>query len=316
MSPPATSPIAGVSAVICTRNRRTYLEKALNSLLRQSAAPGSYEIIVVDNGSTDDTAQYLETVATGSNQITVFRESKIGPSRARNKALSHVRHEFVAFLDDDAIAREDWIERIRGAFENPCEPFAVLGGKTEPIWEVQRPRWLSAQGLGALAIVDWSSEPCFLSEGQFIVGANMAFRTTLLAEAGGFPEKLGRMGELLSGEEIFVANGFVERGYRTYYDPGVVAFHHVQRERVNRKWLIRSAYWQGVSNAIIRELKTPLHRGVVAAMVTGRILWVSVRWFWFFVKGDSATQLDEHMSLARNAGDLAVQLGLSVHKSG
>ena len=302
-----------VSAVICTHNRRRYLEKAVDSLLHQSAAPAVYEILVVDNGSTDGTPAYLEEVAAATGRLTRLFEARLGLSRARNLGLERARGEFVAFLDDDAVARKDWIERIQCAFDGHGRSVGVLAGRTDPIWEAARPDWLSDRGLGALAIVDWGEDAGFLSEGQYMVGANMAFRTELLREVRGFPENLGRVGDnLLSGEEIFVARLLADRGYPTFYDPSVAVLHHVQRDRLARGWFLRRAYWEGLSRAIGRNSTGRVRLGIASAAILFRLPGGSMRALYFLLKGDPARCFDAQLDVARSLTELSAGLGTSL----
>ncbi|MGD8281588.1 MAG: glycosyltransferase family 2 protein [Gemmatimonadota bacterium] len=307
------SDAALVSAVICTRDRRRYLERSLVSLLQQSAGAGRYEILVVDNASRDDTAAYLAGLDTGPIPTTILHEATTGLSRARNLALSHARGTLIAFLDDDAVAAHDWIERIRAAFAARGDGMAGLAGRVEAIWESTRPDWLSGEALGALAVVDWGPDAGPLTAGQYVVGANMAFRTAALREVGGFPEHLGRIGgDLLSGEETFVADRLAERGRPVFYDPSVIAHHHVQAERLTRGWLVRRAFFQGVSRAradTSRGLARQLTRsaGLVLRMPAclGRALY-------FALSRDPARRFDERLYAIRSLGELATRARLSV----
>lgn len=297
------------SAVVCTHDRRRDLERAVESLLHQSAPRDVYEILVVDNASSDDTAHYLDGIVASGAPIRRLFVDRPGLSRARNAALAQARGEIVAFLDDDAVASEDWIERILRAFDAGGPSVGVLGGRTLPIWEAARPDWLSDRGLGALAIVDWSEEPGFLAEGQYLVGANMAFRARLLREIGGFPEQLGRMGgALLSGEETFVAARLAARGHRPFYDPSVIVHHRVQRERARRSWLLRRAYWQGVSN-VVAEGRSGLAGAASGAAGDGlRLLADGARALPRLARRDRAGCFDRSMDAARAAGALVARL--------
>jgi len=309
-----TSARVRVSAVVCTHSRRRYLERSVDSLLRQSIAPDLYEVLVVDNGSEDDTADFLKSLSAPEIDVRCLFEERLGLSRARNAALASARGEVIAFLDDDAIARVDWIERILHAFDARGTSIGVLTGRIQPVWEAERPEWLSERGLGALAIVDRAPRARFLADGEFIVGANMAFRTRLLREVGGFPEHLGRVGRtLLSGEETFVAESLGERGIRTYYDPDVVVSHHVQRERIERSWLLRRSYWQGVSNALRDPRRGAVHSGVVAAGAGLRVIGCSARALLCLARRDPARRFDEYMSVARSVGEISARLGVPRH---
>jgi len=314
-----------ISAVVCTHDRIGYLERAIESLLKQSLSADAYEVLVIDNASTDGTALFL--AAQRSPRLRCFYEGEPGLSRARNRGLEEARGEFVAYLDDDAIARRDWLERIVARFdrgaggaegadgadgEGSRSEVACLGGRTLPVWEAPRPSWLSDEALGALAMVDWRPHAGFLSDGEFLVGANMAFRTGVLREAGGFPEHLGRIEKsLLSGEESHVIECLKERGYVPFYDPTVVVDHHVQRERVDRGWFLERARWQGVSAERARGVAGPRSVGERAAHVAGlvyRLARCPFRGLFFLLRGDVASAFDERCAAARRVAQLAVLL--------
>ncbi len=300
-----------VSAVICTRGRRPYLERAFESLVQQSEAPDRYEIIVVDNASRDDTRAWLERADPAGVTMKRLHEPVPGLSRARNHALGHSAGELVAFLDDDAVAASDWIARVQEAFASGGPAVAALAGAVQPIWEGERPTWLSREGLGALSVVNWGPDPGPLADGQYVVGANMAFRLERLLDVGGFPEHLGRAGDdLISGEETYVVQRLAERGHATWYDPRVVVSHHVHRERLERRWFVRRAYYQGVSNAIAE----PDGRGHLRAARCGAILLrmpgCLVRALYHQLRGDPARRFDQRLYALRGLGELATRLGV------
>ena len=105
------SPLPMVTVVIPTRNRREMLQAGLESLLRQSYPKDRYEIIVVDNGSTDGTEEMVMGVQANSNGLVrYFRQENLGPAVARNRGIQEGKGEIVAFTDSDCIAHSDWLE--------------------------------------------------------------------------------------------------------------------------------------------------------------------------------------------------------------
>ncbi|MGB7414414.1 MAG: hypothetical protein WA902_09420, partial [Thermosynechococcaceae cyanobacterium] len=159
---------------------------------------------------------------------------------------------YVAYLDDDAIANPQWVDQICKAFETIQPQPGCVGGKTEPVWESIRPPWLPEELLSYLTIVDWSNEPIILKDHRFIAGANMAVPRSLLAELGGFTLHLGRKGKsLLSCEEILLRDQIKDKGYTIYYDPEISVKHHVPGSRLTQSWFTQRLYWQGISRANI-----------------------------------------------------------------
>jgi glycosyltransferase involved in cell wall biosynthesis len=179
-------------------------------------------------------------------------------SRARNTGWQAAKGEYVAYLDDDAIANPDWLQKIVEAFESIKPQPGIIGGKVEPVWEAPRPAWLADKLLGQLALVDWGDHPKFLSDEEWIAGANTAFPVTVLEKIGGFKESLGRKGKsLLSMEENLARIEIEKRGYGCYYEPAAVVKHRITAERLTQKWFIDRAYWNGVSGALFNGYIQP-----------------------------------------------------------
>ena len=253
-----------ISAIICTHNRAKYLRKAIQSLRDQTLDPKQYEIIIVDNGSTDNTKHIVLDEFAGVTNLSYVYEPVLGLSQARNTGWKNARGKYVAYLDDDAIADSQWIEKILLTFNSVQPTPGALGGKVEPIWEAPRPGWVPDSMLVAFTIVDWSKSPTVLNEKQCLPGANVAFPKDVIKEAGGFQVELGRKGnKLLSMEEVLLRRKLEAKGYRCYYHPEIVVWHHIPALRITRSWFIRRWYWQGVSEAVLQihqESPSPLER--------------------------------------------------------
>jgi glucosyl-dolichyl phosphate glucuronosyltransferase len=240
-----------LSVVICTHNRATFLRRALASALAQDLPSEAFEIIVVDNGSTDDTAEVVR--ATADRRVRYLYEQQLGLCHARNVGWRSARAACVAYLDDDAVAAPGWARKIVEAFNAHAE-VAVVGGRTIPDWENPQPAWLSDHAALVLAITDWSPTPRILPDiaMEWLVGANMAVRVSALAEVGGFHPRLDRIGHnMLSGGDVFLQKQLVERGYHCLYHPDVTVTHTVPAARLTRSWFLRRYYWQGISDAMV-----------------------------------------------------------------
>lgn len=248
-----------ISAIICTFNRANYLRKALQSLTEQTLDISQYEILVVDNRSTDQTKQVVKEEFAHIPNLRYVYEPIQGLSQARNTGWQNAKGEYVAYLDDDAIAYPKWLEAIVEAFANTDLKPGVVGGKVEPIWEVPRPRWLSDRLLPFLTVIDWSDRPMILNEKHYIAGANMAFPARLLHELGGFSTSLGRKGNcLLSNEELQLQKRIASLGHSILYVPDVCVRHCVPSKRVAQSYFRQRKFWQGVSNVILNMEDNPL----------------------------------------------------------
>jgi glycosyltransferase involved in cell wall biosynthesis len=260
-----------ISVVIPTHNRHRLLRRAVTSALAQDLPQHCYEVVVVDNASTDSTRETVEGFA-GDPRIRYEYEPTLGLSHARNAGWRAARGELVAFLDDDAEATPRWLERILGAFETRSPRPGCVGGPVEAIWEGPRPVWLGAPLLTGLTIIDWgphAHEVHDLSR-EWLVGANMAFPVELLRSLGGFAPGLDRSGErMLSGGDVHMMRTVQEAGHSCWYDPKVVVRHHVPVARLQKEWLMHRYYAQGLSDAAI-DLLRPGMSGIARWRVTAR----------------------------------------------
>jgi glycosyltransferase involved in cell wall biosynthesis len=237
-----------VSVVVATRNRCSYLRLCLDALASQTATFDSFEVIVVDNGSEDETAEVARGYCGAGRNVSYVHEPRAGLSIARNCGVNASRAEIVAFTDDDAIPEPHWVERITARFKTLGDEVAVLGGEVRPIWEAPRPDWLTNELLRPLSAgLLWSPTARLLQGEEWLVEVNIAYRKSRLLEFGGFAEQLGRVGEsLLSGEGCI--NQLMRRaGLHAYYDPNILVGHHIPANRLTRNWFRRRYFWQGVS---------------------------------------------------------------------
>jgi glycosyltransferase involved in cell wall biosynthesis len=251
-----------LSAVICTHTRERYLRLAINSLLSQRAATEDFEIIVVDNASSDGTAALATSMG---SRIHYLHEPRLGLSVARNTGLHAARASIIAYIDDDAIAHPDWASSLIAAFASVGPEVSAIGGKVSPIWEAPRPSWLDDELVVLLSMLDYGELAKPLPRQTHIVGANMAFRTEALRSIGGFPEALGRRGaNLLSREEAYVRDRLDDRGDQCVYWPAAAVDHHAAAERLTAGWFRRRLFWQGISRA--RSNVQERHLGVVGRL--------------------------------------------------
>jgi glucosyl-dolichyl phosphate glucuronosyltransferase len=241
-----------ISAIICTLDRADYLRAALASLARQTAPPDAFEVIVVDNGSTDHTPAVLAAVRAALPALVVVTEPRQGLSHARNAGLAKARGDVVAFLDDDAEAEPDWLAALIACFDGGAHRPACVGGPVTALWDAPRPHWLSASMLPYLTVIDWGLPAGELPPECFIAGVNIAFDRDQLRSLGGFPTALGRVGtNLLSNEELVVQRLLRAAGGSCRWEPSVRVGHHVHPSRLRRRWFLRRYYWQGVSDAVM-----------------------------------------------------------------
>ncbi|HEX7128347.1 MAG TPA: glycosyltransferase [Thermodesulfobacteriota bacterium] len=242
--------------LICTRDRAGLLAETLDSL-RRLADPGEpYEVVVVDNGSTDDTRAVVERAAAGSPvALRYVYEPRGGLSAARNRGLREARGDRIAFTDDDVLVDAGWLAAFARAFA--ARPVDFLGGRVVPRWGAERPGWLPAgrtrgEIWGAIALFDYGDEPRPLGKP---LGANMAFRRAPLLEAGGFREDLGRDRASLKGQEVpeLLERLKAASGRGGWYVPDAVVQHWIPPDRLTKGYFRRWFYWKGISRAAVKD---------------------------------------------------------------
>jgi glycosyltransferase involved in cell wall biosynthesis len=251
-----------ISAIIPTFNRADLLIQAVDSLVHQSLAPEQYEIIVVDNRSTDQTrSQVMRRFGQVRNFRYIFEPDQ-GVSAARNRGWRAASADLLAFLDDDAIANPDWLAQYLDAFASAPTAPGCVGGRIEPIWQSPRPAWLPDDLLWCYSLLDHAAQPTALRGPVFPPAANVAFLRRALEQVGGFTLNVGRSGgNLVSGEETLAIRQMLHRGFTCLYWPAACVRHWVPSERLTAKWLARRMYWEGVSCALSRRLVEPISRG-------------------------------------------------------
>jgi GT2 family glycosyltransferase len=243
-----------LSIVICTRNRAALLRDCLASLGRQSVPARDFEVIVVDNGSTDATPDRVREFES-SLSIRRMDEPRLGLSYARNTGWRAAQADYVAFLDDDAEACDEWASAAIAAIKTLSPAPDAMAGSISLKWETPRPSWLSDALLGPLGHLWWGDQPLLMKPDQKMVGANCCFRRAVLQDLGGFSEDLGRKGSLLlSGEETELQDRLVSLEKRIWYCPGMAVRHFVPRARMAPAWFYKRYFWGGVSDCLMRRM--------------------------------------------------------------
>ncbi len=247
------------SVIICTRNRSRYLADALRTLSSQTYPREQFEIIIVDNGSNDGTQQTVENFHAARLTTKYVYEPQIGLSHARNCGAEAARGEVVIYIDDDVLTEQNWLAEIARVYLNSESEIMCVGGNIQLLWENgDRPNWLPVILDGYLgSTTELGNDLCFLPPPLYPHGGNLSVRRSALEKIGGFSPQLGRVGtNLLSNEEAGLCNEIRSRGGEVWYNPAAVVHHRVQANHINRRRLLRRAYWQGISDILVEELQT------------------------------------------------------------
>lgn len=245
-----------VSVVICTRSRAASLARTLTDLERQKLAGLVMEVVVVDNGSIDGTAELLHLKQADLRLVSLY-EGIAGKSRSLNLALSQVTGDLILFTDDDVKIGRDWVKNYVRAADNfaSCVLFC---GPIIPEFPSGTPRWLKEH--------EWNSSffGAFnegmlegpLSDELMPFGANVAVRAKAIAGMH-FRVDLGpsEMNGKLMGEDIDFASQVRAKWRDCVYVPSAPVRHRIRPEQITPAWLYDRAFVFGRS---VIALKRPV----------------------------------------------------------
>ena len=230
------------SIIIVTRNRAVDLAETLEAMRVAHVPDGmKVELVVIDNGSTDNTRDVVGTSDCGEIEVRYFVEQKPGKCRGLNLGLAESGGDILLFTDDDVRPSVDWIAGM-------CEPIidgrgdAVSGG-VHLAPHLVRP-WMTPVHRSWLADTGWLERDA----PQSMVGANMAFSRKVLEKVPGFDPELGP-GASGFGDDALLASQFVEAGYKIYDALDVSIDHHFEPTRLERDCWLGAAEKRGVSHA-------------------------------------------------------------------
>jgi glycosyltransferase involved in cell wall biosynthesis len=241
-----------VTVAICTRNRSRALERTLRSL-STIVVPTSlqWEVVVVDNGSRDDTAKSIASFS-AVLPLRALVESRVGLSHARNAAIAAARGEYILWLDDDVLVETGWLSAYHDAFR-AWPDVAFFGGPIIPELEGTPPRWLQLalpHVSNAYASLDLGDTPVALTRETLPFGANFVVRAEEQRRCA-FDPALGRRGELLyAGEEWAVLQELLARGAAGRWVPGARVRHVIPVHRQSVRYLRR--YYTGNAMSLAR----------------------------------------------------------------
>lgn len=240
-----------ISVVVCTYNRADLLPGCLESLAEQTLDKSIYEVIVVNNNSTDNAQGIAEEFAGKQPNFRVVVETKQGLSHARNRGYREAKGDYVAYIDDDARADVRWVELILDALESVKPEPVVVGGTILPWYEKKPPDWF----MDDYEIRSWGDAKHFLepprAENGFS-GSNMTFRKSILEEFGGFSADYGVVGNVLRlGEETELFSRIYKKHPLFWYDPAIQVEHLVPARNMSVSYRLKRTYAGGIYGAAV-----------------------------------------------------------------
>ncbi len=244
-----------ISVIVCTYNRVEYISLCIDSLLSQTFK--DYEIVVIDNNSSDGTLELIKNNYHG--KIKIINESNQGLSFARNCGLKNASGDIVAYIDDDAIADKDWLAAIYDTFTNYPEA-ACVGGRIFVKWIVEKPEWWIPELDEIFNNQDYGKDTRYLNYPQFPFGTNISFKKNVILEFGGFNTNLGRIGnKSSSGEEQYLCFQLYQDKHKLVYNPKIFVHHLAYQSRLTKESLLVRYSESGASHAYLFYLLGKKH---------------------------------------------------------
>jgi glycosyltransferase involved in cell wall biosynthesis len=237
-----------ISIIICTYNRELYLPKCLEHLKNQTEAPSNFEIILVNNNSTDKTENICENFIQENPQLSVIyiKENNPGLSFARNKGIETASGDILCFIDDDGFAIQEYVTIVKRFAEDPhYKDIISFGGKVIPCYNKgKEPKWISSYIDGLVSKVDLGDKVMLFTK-KYPAGCNMVFRKEFFEEHGGFNVDLHTR-----GDDKFVFDKLKKAGLKTLYLPALKVEHFIDDYRLEKGFIIRLSKIIGQSEAI------------------------------------------------------------------
>jgi glycosyltransferase involved in cell wall biosynthesis len=242
-----------ISVIICTYNREKYLLPLLESLIGEAYPREAYEIVLVNNHSTDGTENVCRQFSASHPDVHFHyvEEAQQGLSYARNRAIAESAGPLLVYVDDDATVFSGYLQAYVRFFQTHPNVLAA-GGPIVPHYEAQPPDWLThfTQQLLTGALYR-GPHTGFFSHGKYPGGGNACYRKAFFDRFGLFNVDLGRKGnQLIGAEEKDLFSRYLAAGNRIGYVPEAGIYHYIPPAKLTEAYLVRLSYAIGVSERI------------------------------------------------------------------
>ena len=237
-----------ISAIICTYNREQYLTKCLKSIKDQTLSKDLYEIVIIDNCSTDNTKNITHIFSNNNPTINVsyFYESNLGLSFARNTGWKQAKGKYVYYIDDDGIITPNSFKQFITVFNSSNDRVVACGGRIYVDYETSKPEWLPDYHEVFYGKYDRGEA---VTETEYVPGGNSVWKKSFLEKHNGFCTQLGRTGNDGAGcEESLLNMQIQQQKLVLMYTPYAIMYHHAPKERLTKKFLYHRMIGQGKSS--------------------------------------------------------------------
>jgi len=257
-----------ISVIICTYNRAYLLSQCLDSLSNQTLEKHFFEVLIINNNSTDNTQEIAEFISKKEPNFRVILETSQGLSHARNRGWNEAQGLYVGYLDDDCKVPPEWLQIAQSCITTQAPD--MFGGPYYACYNSQKPKWFKDEYGSHVS----GSEPRELSFGEYLDGGNFFIKRTLIRDLTGFKTHLGMTGNSLGyGEETELQI----RTRHTYpesiimYYPQLFVYHLVRKEKMIFKSILNQNFQSGRYSArILIENSSPKN---MAGQIFGNIMY-------------------------------------------
>lgn len=245
-----------VSVIVCTYSLSmlTHFRECIESIINQTYK--NIEIICIVDGNKEYykiIRERLYNLFKNYNIKLYLNNRNIGLLESRNRGVKIASGDIVAFIDDDAIAEKNWIEELVKMYEDGA---IAVGGKIKPLWLSKKPKWLPEEFYWMIGAT-YLGFPEEITEVRNTFGSNLSFRKDVFVELGGFNPKMGGIkgSRMLQGGETELCERMGKKyGKGVIYNPNAVVYHKIFQNRIKIKFLVKRAFWQGYSKAIMEHI--------------------------------------------------------------
>ena len=235
-----------LTLVICTYDRNDIIDYCLDSLSKQSADSGLYNVLVVNNYDNVNVQRELDLIISKYNNVNLYLEKHAGLSVARNSGAKMSQTEWVGYIDDDCLAPGDFVKRALDIISTG--KYVCFGGHISSWWLYDRPKWLS-KNFGSKPKL--SDIPMVLEE-DFNWGGNIFIKKEILDHVDGFDEDIGMIKNRIGySAENRVQMKLRAKKYLIGYDPNLVVKHLVAKHKFNLLWHLQAAFAEGRDGRVV-----------------------------------------------------------------
>jgi glucosyl-dolichyl phosphate glucuronosyltransferase len=245
-----------LSVIIPTYNRCALLKRTLMTIMSQRFSGEHFEVLVIDNHSTDSTKEVTESFHGEIRNLKYLFVDKPGLHEGRHAGMRMSAGDILVYADDDIKAFPEWLESIADSFQDAS--VALVGGKNIPDYEVTPPAWIenlwieTADGryMAEFSLLDFGDTIKQIHP-HFVFGCNFSIRKSVVNKIGGFhPDALPQSLLKFRGDgETHVSDQVLSLGYKTIYNPNASVQHFVPASRMNIDYLKKRSYAEGITRS-------------------------------------------------------------------